>query len=66
MRQRHYLQLSVLSAWKAKESRIFSKLRSYCQELTLGGDGRVDSPGHCTKFGSYTMMDLQKHLVIDI
>ena len=32
----------------------------------LGGDGRAVSPGHSAKFGSYTTMDLQKRVVIDI
>ena len=32
----------------------------------LGGDGRADSPGHSAKFGSYTMMELKKKIVIDI
>ena len=32
----------------------------------LGGDGRADSPGHSAKFGSYTTMELQKKVVIDI
>ena len=35
-------------------------------KLILGGDGRADSPGHCTKYGSYTVMKLHKHAVIDV
>ena len=32
----------------------------------IGGDGRADSPGHSEKFGSYTIMELKKKVVIDI
>ena len=34
--------------------------------LVLGGDGRADSPGHSAKFGSYTLMELKKRVVIDV
>ena len=27
-------------------------------DLDLGGDGRCDSPGHCAKYGKYTLMEL--------
>ena len=25
--------------------------------LVLAGDGRCDSPGHCAKYGSYSLME---------
>ncbi|KAI4821851.1 hypothetical protein KUCAC02_007429, partial [Chaenocephalus aceratus] len=36
------------------------------RDLVLGGDGRADSPGHCAKFGSYTMLELHANVVIDV
>ncbi|KAI4799994.1 hypothetical protein KUCAC02_016532 [Chaenocephalus aceratus] len=36
------------------------------RDLVLGGDGRADSPGHCAKCGSYTMLELHANVVIDI
>ncbi|XP_056000372.1 uncharacterized protein LOC125656629 isoform X1 [Ostrea edulis] len=36
------------------------------EPLIVGGDGRADSPGHCAKFGSYSTIDLEKGIVIDI
>ena len=34
--------------------------------VTLGGDGQADSPGHSAKFGSYTMIELNHKVVLDI
>ena len=34
--------------------------------LTLGGDGRADSPGHSAKYGTYTTMELEANVVIDL
>lgn len=34
--------------------------------LVVGGDGRADSPGHCAKYGSYSTIDLEEGVVIDI
>lgn len=34
--------------------------------LILGGDGRADSPGHCAKFGTYSMIELTHNVVLDI
>jgi solute carrier family 8 (sodium/calcium exchanger) len=36
------------------------------EPVVVGGDGRADSPGHCAKFGSYSIMDLQRNKVLDI
>ena len=34
--------------------------------LTVGGDGRADSPGHSAKYGSYSLLDLDYMVVIDV
>ena len=34
--------------------------------LILGGDGRADSPGHSAKFGTYSMIELNHNVVLDI
>uniref|UniRef100_A0A672JS98 Uncharacterized protein n=1 Tax=Sinocyclocheilus grahami TaxID=75366 RepID=A0A672JS98_SINGR len=34
--------------------------------VSLGGDMRADSPGHCVKYGSYSMMDLSTNTIVDI
>ncbi|ESP03492.1 hypothetical protein LOTGIDRAFT_137344, partial [Lottia gigantea] len=34
--------------------------------VVLGGGGRCDTPGHCAKYGSYNMIDLDERTVADI
>ena len=34
--------------------------------LTLGGDGRADTPGHSAKYGSFGLLDLDLMLVVHI
>ena len=61
--QKKYLQPSVFSVWNDHQNK---ELRKEKRPLALGGDGRADSPGHSAKFGSYTVMELEKQLVIDV
>jgi solute carrier family 8 (sodium/calcium exchanger) len=64
--QTKYLQPSIISYWKTKQSELIDLLRNSDQELVLGGDGRCDSPGHSAKYGSYTLMDACKRVVLDV
>ena len=32
--------------------------------LHLAGDRRCDSPRHCALYGSYTLMDVNTHLIV--
>ncbi len=41
-------------------------LQAFGEPLSLGGDGRSDSPGHSAKYGSYTLMDLEHNAVLDV
>ena len=34
--------------------------------LTVGGDGRADTPGHSAKYGSYGLLDLDLMFVVHI
>ena len=64
--QKDYLQPSILSVWMKEKSSLLQKLRSEQRALVIGGDGRADSPGHSAKYGSYTVMELQMGVVIDV
>ncbi|ELU07532.1 hypothetical protein CAPTEDRAFT_138427, partial [Capitella teleta] len=35
------------------------------EQCVIGGDGRADTPGHCAKYGSYTVMDLKRRQILD-
>ena len=63
--QRKYLQPAIVSVWNDNQSVILSECVSK-GPLTVGGDGRADSPGHSAKYGSYGIMDLTSNKVIHI
>ena len=66
LHQGKFLQPSIFTIWDKHQADIFKQLRQEKRPLIIGGDGRADSPGHSAKFGSYTMMELKKKVVIDI
>jgi len=63
---RQFLQPTILSLWKSCQTELLADICECSGDVVLGGDMRADSPGHCAKFGSYTMMDLRSNRVIDI
>ena len=36
------------------------------KKLIVGGDGRADTPGHSAKYGCYTIMELEEHVILDM
>ena len=51
---------------KQHQTKVFSELKSKGWLVVIGGDGRADSPGHSAKYGSYTFVELEKRIVIDV
>ena len=51
-----YLFPVVNESWEAESQRQVDRLTSK-EVVNLDGDGRCDSPGHCAKYGTYTLMD---------
>ena len=43
-----------------------SYIGTFDSSVSLGGEGRADSPGHSAKYGTYTMMSLDLNAVIDL
>ncbi len=64
--QSMYLQPSVIQRWRDTQATLIQHLKDRGQPLILGGDGRADSPGHCAKYGVYTMMELTTFKIIDV
>lgn len=60
-----YLEPLIIYSWKKEQNDLVKEL-SEAGDIILGGDMRADAPGHSAKYGSYTMMDLQSNLIIDI
>ena len=63
--QRHYLHPAIFHIWDSHQQSFFCQLSGDDHTgLILGGDGRSDSPGHSTKYGSCSLIELTH--VIDI
>ena len=54
--QLKYLFPVINKAWEDENRNQIDKLSSK-ELVNLDGDGRCDSPGHCAKYGTYTLMD---------
>ncbi|XP_064637202.1 uncharacterized protein LOC135493644, partial [Lineus longissimus] len=59
-----FLVPTVLTTWEEEQLKLFALLKSMEDGLTLGGDGRSDSPGHCAKYGSYTILEERINKII--
>ena len=64
--QKRYLGPAAISVWEAKQSMLLSQCKATGKALTIGGDGRADSPGHSAKYGSYGIIDLATNKVIHV
>ena len=63
--QKWYLAPGIFSVWNEKQSTLLSEC--VCKgALTVGGDGRADSPGYSAKYGSHGVIDLSNNKVIHI
>lgn len=59
--------LYASSVWRNFQENYFNQMAASGKALTLGGDGRADTPGHSAKYGSlYGLLDLELMLVIHI
>jgi len=63
---RQFLQPTILTFWRNHQSEMLEQLSQRTGDMILGGDMRADSPGHCAKYGSYTMLELRSNRIIDI
>ncbi|XP_066263538.1 uncharacterized protein [Branchiostoma lanceolatum] len=64
--QSQVLFTAVQRVWAEKQVTMLNILRAEKKPLVCGGDGRADTPGHCAKYGTYTLMELRKTIVIDV
>jgi len=61
-----FLQPAILSVWIDRQTNMIETLRQRPGDVIIGGDMRADSPGHCAKYGSYTIMELRANRIIHI
>ena len=64
--QKDYLYPAIFSVWKRNQEALLQQVRLEGRGLIIGGDGRADSPGHSAKYGSYTVMELEMGVVLDV
>ena len=60
--QAKYLQPVVKSIWHQHQNYLLKEVGA---SLIVSGDGRADSPGHSAKYGTYSLVDLQRNKVVE-
>lgn len=64
--QTQYLEPSILSVWSQEQSKLLAESKAKSTSLSIGGDGRADSPGHSAKYGSYGIIDFHTNKVLHV
>ncbi|XP_063056188.1 uncharacterized protein LOC134450268 isoform X2 [Engraulis encrasicolus] len=64
--QRLYTIPTIITAWEEEKKEIIRELKELDGGLVLSGDCRSDSPGHCAKYGSYTLIEDRVNKVLDV
>ena len=64
LRERYVFPV-VKRTWEEQQAEIFSDLKTKETRVVLAGDGRCDSPGHCAKYCTYTLLDVESQKVVD-
>lgn len=63
--QRDILLPVINERWVAERQRLVDEAQVSSEKLTLGGDGRCDSPGFCAKYCTYSFMDSKTEKILD-
>lgn len=64
--QHNILIPAIDTTWEAEQKCVIALIQAEQRTVVLGGDGRADSPGHCAKYGSYSMLELESNTVVDV
>ncbi|XP_070554271.1 uncharacterized protein [Ptychodera flava] len=62
--QRHYLVPCVDEYWLSHQQEILTKYQD--KEIVILGDGRMDSPGYCAQYCTYTIMENESKDILEI
>jgi hypothetical protein len=62
--QGHYICPAIMDYWEESLKERLDGLRG--QEVVVSGDGRMDSPGYCAKYCTYTMLDYNTKDILDV
>ena len=64
--QNNYLIPFVIKLWKEEQDRVIQNMSALPGGVVLLGDGRSDSPGHCAKYGAFTIIEQRVNKVLDV
>ncbi|XP_050954852.1 uncharacterized protein LOC127156157 [Labeo rohita] len=64
--QRLYTISTIVQAWQNEQAGVIKELKEMRAGLILSGDCRSDSPGHCAKYGTYSLIEDRINKVLDI
>lgn len=64
--QSSYLFPTIVNTWKREQSVLVKELEKVEGGIHVAGDCRNDSPGHCAKYGVYTLIEQKSKKVLDI
>lgn len=64
--QANYLEPVIINQWSIKQQEVLAECRELGGDLVVAGDARSDSPGHCAKYGSFTMIDCRINKIVDM
>ncbi|XP_058621768.1 uncharacterized protein LOC131533450 [Onychostoma macrolepis] len=64
--QRLYTIPTIVQAWQNEQAGVIRDLNEMRGGLILSGDCRSDSPGHCAKYGTYSLIEDRINKVLDI
>lgn len=64
--QRLYLWPTIEKVWSVHQEELLSQVKADGSKVVVGGDGRCDSPGHCAKYCSYTLMELNRNKILEM
>ncbi|KAI4805509.1 hypothetical protein KUCAC02_010119 [Chaenocephalus aceratus] len=64
--QRLYTIPTIVQAWQNEQAGIIRELKEMGGGLILSGDCRSDSPGHCAKYGTYSLIQDRINKVLDL
>jgi len=62
--QKLYLIPAVNCVWTSEQKSLLASFRG--KHIDVGGDARCDSPGHCAKYGTYHIVELDSNKVLTV
>ena len=55
-----------MAEWLDAQAQIMDELREIDGDLELSGDAWFDNPGHCAKYGCYSLRENRMNKVLDV